>query len=690
MDTTGFNIALILLGAAVVLVVLFRYLHLPQILAYLAAGVLVGPFGLAWVPDSATTRYLAEFGLVFLMFSLGLEFSLPKLMAMKATVFGLGGAQVLFTAVVFGTIAWWLGVAPEGAIVIGGMLALSSTAIVMKLLVDQLEQSSRHGRHAFGVLLFQDLVVVPFLILIPALGGAGTEPLWATLGRALVKSVVVLAAIFVIGRWLLRPLFQEVASGRSRELFMFTVLLLTLASAWATEQAGLSLALGAFLAGMMVGETEYRHQVEGDILPFRDILLGLFFVTIGMLLDVHVLERFWPVVLAGVLALLLVKTLIVLAVGRLFGLETGVALRTGLVLSQGGEFGFALLLQARQFELLVGDIAQIVLAIVVLSMLLTPLVIRYNGSLAKRLVPSYTRARQSDLEIIRAETASATGQTTGQSSEPARASDSSRGPRLRPGGEAPPGRGHVIVCGFGRSGQNLGWMLEQDGIPYIALDLDPVRVRDARDAGKPVVYGDADRRDVLEAAGLARARALVVSFENVGSALRILEITRHLRPDMPVIVRTRDDADLERLNAAGATEVVPESLEGSLMMGSHLLLLLGIPVSRIVGHVRDVRRDRYRMLRGFFHGEDLFEEETDSAYRARLHSVTLPAGASAVGRQLAELALDSVGVSVSAVRRGGIRGPDPGPETRLIAGDVVVLLGTPEALEQAEKILLEG
>jgi CPA2 family monovalent cation:H+ antiporter-2 len=248
----------------------------------------------------------------------------------------------------------------------------------------------------------------------------------------------------------------------------------------------------------------------------------------------------------------------------------------------------------------------------------------------------------------------------------------------------------VIVCGFGRSGQNLGWMLEQDGIPYIALDLDPLRVRDARDAGKPVVYGDADRRDVLEAAGLARARALVVSFENVPSALRILEITRHLRPDMPVIVRTRDDADLERLNAAGATEVVPESLEGSLMMGSHLLLLLGVPVSRIVGHVRDVRRDRYRMLRGFFHGEDLFEESTDTAYRTRLHSVTLPQGARAVGRQLAELSLDALGVAVSAVRRGGIRGPDPGPETRLVAGDVVVLLGTPEALEAAEKILLEG
>jgi CPA2 family monovalent cation:H+ antiporter-2 len=676
MDAFAFHAILILLTAAVVLVVLFRYLNLPPILAYLAAGVLVGPHGLGWVPAAEETRYLAEFGLVFLMFTLGLEFSLPNLLGMKSTVFGMGGAQVLVSCAVFGLAAWWAGVPVEGSMVIGGMLALSSTAIAMKLLIEQLEQSSRHGRAALGVLLFQDLVVVPFLILIPALGGEAREAVWVTLGSVLLKSVLVLVAIMAAGRWLLRPLFHEIAAVRSRELFMFAVLLLVLACAWITELAGLSLALGAFLAGMMLGETEYRHQVEGDILPFRDILLGLFFVTVGMLLDLTVIERLWVWIVAAVVGMLLFKTLLVTTLARAFGHETGVALRTGLVLSQGGEFAFALLLHAQHYRLLEPDAAQVVLATVVASMIASPLVIRYNGFVAKRLVPGYVRARDSNLDAIRAEAANVPSVA--------------RGPRLRPGAEAVGAKGHVILCGYGRSGQNLGWMLEQEGIPYVALDLDPVRVRDARDAGKPVVYGDADRRDVLEAAGLHGARALVVSFNNVPSALRILEITHHVRPDMPVIVRTMDDAELERLKTAGATEVVPESLEGSLMMGSHLLMLLGVPVSRIVHQVRDVRRDRYRMLRGFFHGMYEYEEDAAHAYQERLHSITLPPRAKAVGSRIADLHLEEVGVTVSAVRRGGIRGPEPSPDTKLMAGDVLVLYGTPEALEQAELALLGG
>ncbi len=658
MERIGFDSILVLMGVAVVLLALFRYLRLPQILAYLIAGVLVGPYGLGWIPDVTGTRTLAEFGLVFLMFTIGLEFSLPKLLAMKQTVFGLGGAQVLISCAAFGVVAWGLGVPVEGAIVVGGVLALSSTAIVMKLLIEQLEQNSRHGRHAFGVLLFQDLVVVPFLILIPALGGDGSGPVWLTFGGVLLKSVLVLAAILFVGRWLLRPLFHEIASARLREYFMLSVLLLTLAAAWITQTAGLSLALGAFLAGMMLGETEYRHQVEADIQPFRDILLGLFFITVGMMLDTRLVLTHWSWILAAVAALFVFKTALIMLLGRLFKMELGVALRTGLVLSQGGEFGFALLLQAGEFRLLGSEVSQFVLATVVLSMMLAPLVVRYNGRLTMRLVPGYTRARGTNLDVIRAE-----------------ASRENR---------------HVIICGYGRSGQNLAWLLEQESVPSLALDLDPVRVRDARDAGKPVAYGDAARRDVLEAAGLHRAAAVVISFNDIGSALRILEITRHVRPDMPVIVRTMDDAELERLKAAGATEVVPESLEGSLMMGSHLLMLLGVPVSRIVRHVRDVRRDRYRMLRGFFHGEDLFEETETHAYQERLHSVTLPPKARAAGKLLAELHLEEIGVNVSAVRRGGIRGPEPGPETRLAAGDVVVLYGTPEALEEAEKVLLEG
>ena len=656
MGQIGFHSILILLGVAVVLVAVFRYLRLPVILAYVCAGLLVGPSGLAWIPDLGSTRTLAEFGLVFLMFTIGLEFSLPQLQAMKRTVLGIGGAQVVLSCGVFGGIAWLLGVPLAGAMVIGGALALSSTAVVMKMLVDQLEQHSRHGRTAFAVLLFQDLVVVPFLIFIPMLAGEGQGPsLPVALGWTLVKSAAVLAAIFLVGRVWLRPLFHEVAMARSREFFGMTVMFITLASAWLTDLAGLSMALGAFLAGLMIGETEYRHQVESDILPFRDVLLGLFFVTIGMSLDLALVRDQWAWVLGSLAAIVVIKTVLVVAIGKAFRLETGVALRTGLVLAQGGEFSFALLLQAQRFQILDGRFDQIILAAMVLSMLIAPLLIRYNGPMVKRLLPTYRERRASNLDAIRTTAGSA--------------------------------HRHVIICGYGRSGQNLAWMLKEEGITSLGLDLDPVRVRDARDAGEVVMYGDSARRDVLLAAGLQHARALVISFADTATALRVLEITRLLRPDMPVIVRTMDDRDLERLKAAGATEVVPESLEGSLMMGSHLLMLLGVPITHIVRQVRSVRADRYRMLRGFFHGSKGVDE-TEESYRERLHSVTLLPQAHAIGKRLDELPLAQAGVQVTAVRRGGISGPQPAADTQLMAGDVLVLYGSSEALEQAEKLLL--
>ncbi|HYM48013.1 MAG TPA: cation:proton antiporter, partial [Burkholderiaceae bacterium] len=498
-------------------------------------------------------------------------------------------------------------------------------------------------------------VVVPFLILIPALAGETHEPVWIALGLTLIKSALVLGLILLLGRWLFRPLFHAVASTRARELFMFTVLLLTLASAWLTHQVGLSAALGAFLAGMMLGETEYRHQVEADILPFRDVLLGLFFISVGMMLDVRILGELWLWVLAATAAIIVFKTLLVTGLARLFKLRWGDALRTGLVVSQVGEFAFALLLQARGHSLFDPDVAQVVLATIVLSMLAAPLIVRYNAVLAPRLLPRFANGTDADLAAVRDEV-----RTT---------------------------REHVIICGYGRSGQNLAWMLEREGIASLALDLDPVRVRDARDAGKPVVYGDATHRDVLKAAGVEHARALAVSFNDDNAALKILEATRHVRQDMPVIVRTVNDAHLEQLMDAGATEVVPESLEGSLMMGSHLLLLLGVPVSRLVRRVRDVRRDRYRLLRGLFRGQDTVQED---ARGDRLHSVTLADDAFAVGKRLDELALDRFGVTVNAVRRDGVRGPQPAPETKLRAGDVLVLYGKLEALEDAKKILMEG
>jgi len=659
MDNSIFNAILILLVSAVVVVTLFQRFRLPAVLAYLCVGIVIGPHGLAWIPDSEDTRLLAEFGVVFLLFTVGLEFSLKQMVAMRREVLGLGGAQVGLTALLVAGIAWFLGMTPASAFVVGGVLALSSTAIVVKLLKERVELSSRHGRLAIGVLLFQDIAVIPFLILIPALAGHGENSIFQDIGFALLKGGFVVAVMLAVGHWLLRPLFHEIASSRSSELFTLTALLFTLAAAWVTHFFGLSLAFGAFLAGMMLGETEFRHQVETDIRPFRDVLLGLFFITVGMLLDLHQLPGILHWVFLLVTAMIVFKTLLVMAISRFMGISVGVGMRTGIVLAQGGEFGFALLTLALAGELLQPEQAQIILASVVISMLLTPALIHFNGRIAKRLCArSYGREREQMVDGLAAA-----------------AKDLSD---------------HTIICGYGRVGQNIARFLEQENFHYLALDLDPLRVREAREAGEQVNYGDSAHRKILEAAGLMRARALVVSFENLYATLKVLGQVRHLRPDIPVLVRTADDTNLDRLQQAGATEVIPETLEASLMLSSHLLVLLGVSVRQILHKVEDVRSHRYQMLRGFFHGQDADLRDEGDAFRERLHTVILPASAHAVGRPMGDYKLDELDVMVNAVRRHGVRGEEPAQDMILHIDDALVLYGQPDALTQAEHRLIHG
>lgn len=648
---------LTLLGAAVVAVALFRRLHLPPILAYLFVGIVVGPNGLALIDSTEDSRYLAEFGVVFLLFTIGLEFSLPQMVAMRRTVFGLGSAQVLITAAVIGGAAAFAGVSTKSAIIAGVILALSSTAIVIKQLLEQLELGSRHGRLAIGILLFQDLAAVPLLVIIPAL--AGTNGILGPLVLALAKATLIFLAMLAAGRWLLRPLLHEIAAARSPELFTLAVLLISLTAAWATHSAGLSLALGGFLAGMIIGETEYRHQVEADIRPFQDVLLGLFFISIGTLVDLGSLGAHWWWALVITVGLIVTKAAVIVIITRIAGTDPGVALRTGVILAQGGEFGFALLALAIASSLLDQQLSQLVLLAMLLSMAAAPLLIRYNGPLAKTIhAVSYHGNRIEMAGDIRA--------------------------------NAKYLHDHVIICGYGRVGQNLARLLEKEGFPYLALDLDPLRLREAVAAGERVHYGDSTQRAILEAAGLHNARLLVVALDDPAATMKILEHTRQLRPNMPVLVRTRDDSYLEHFQGAGATEVVPETLEASLMLGSHMLLLLDIPVAKIIRLMQGIRSDRYRLLRGYFHGTEAAPLDHAEAFRERLHAVTLAEGAYAVDRALAELELEKAGVMVTAVRRGGIRGPQPSPETKLAAGDVIVLYGSPEALERAENLLLKG
>jgi CPA2 family monovalent cation:H+ antiporter-2 len=503
------------------------------------------------------------------------------------------------------------------------------------------------------VLLFQDLAVVPLLVIVPALANQ-PENLPTALGWALVKATLILGLLLLGGQWLLRRWFHLVAKRRSHELFILNVLLVTLGLAYVTEHAGLSLALGAFVAGMLIAETEYRHQVEEDIKPFRDVLLGLFFITIGMLLNLRVVVDQFVWVLLALLLPTGFKLLMIVGLARVFGAGAGTAIRTALPLATAGEFGFVLLSQAGGLQLLPQPLMQVVLAAMLLSMMATPFLIIYSERVALRFAKSEWLARS--LAITQVATRSLSAER------------------------------HVIICGYGRSGQHLARMLSQEGIGYVALDLDPDRVREAAAAGDSVVYGDAGRNEMLVAAGVARAAALVVSYSDTHSALKVIHFAHELAPQLPVIVRTQDDADLDRLLAAGATEVVPEIFEGSLMLGSHALVLLGVPLPRVVKRVREARDSRYRLLRGYFHGAD-DQSEFDDEGHERLHSVSIGADSPAAGRSLGDLALSAVGAEVTAIRRRGIRGADPSDDTVLLAGDVVVLRGLPEALERAEERL---
>lgn len=654
---TALEIILVLLGGSVAAVVAFRRLGLPPVLAYLLVGILLGPSTDLLVNDVEEIRFIAEFGVVFLLFTIGLEFSLPQLMAMRWTVLGLGGAQVFITSVGVGLIAWAFGTTPQGAVVVGGALAVSSTAIVSRQLAEQHEIHSPHGRKALGVLLFQDLAAVPLLIAIPILAGGEGSLAWP-LTLALLKGVAVFSGMVVIGRWLLSPLFREVALAYSNELFTLAVLLTALLAAWITQLAGLSLALGAFLAGIILSETEFRHQIEADIRPFRDVLLGLFFISIGMLVDLHAMLQLWPWILLTSLLLLLFKALLIAVLVRLSGSSGRIAIRSGLTLAEGGEFGFVILSLALSADIISSRASQIALAAILLSMAVSPFLIRYADRIALRLL----RHTLPD--------SAASGQALQQETQHLDR--------------------HVILCGYGRTAQNVGRFLDTEGIPFFALDLDPRRVEEAATAGDPVGFGDAGRQEILLAAGIERAALLVITYDDPYSTLRVLQHRRALRPNLPVLVRSRDDTWLERFEEAGATAVVPEVLEASLMLATHALALLEVPAFRVLRYIREVRSDRYRLFRAFFHGEEPSDLESSERFREQLRAVALPEDAYAVGRTLAELGLDEQEVLVTAIRRHGIRGPQPAPETLLRSGDVLVLYGSPERLEQAEGRLMAG
>lgn len=658
---SALEITLLYLLAGVLGVVVCRSLKLPPMLGYLAVGVVIGPHALALARNADGVRHLGEFGVVFLMFVIGLEFNLPKLRTMRRHVFGLGLLQVTLTMALITLIsvlaarlapAWWT-MGWQTALALSCAIAMSSTAIVVKLLAERLELASEHGKRVMGVLLFQDLAVVPLLVLIPALGSSPDE-LFAALGLAALKAALLLGLLLTGGQRVMRWWLTLVARHKSEELFVLNLLLVTLALAWLTELAGLSLALGAFIAGMLISETQFKHQVETDIRPFHDVLLGLFFISVGMMLDWREVVAHWGLVLALLALPLFFKLALVTALARWLGASTGVSLRTGLHLAQAGEFGFVLLSLAQGSKLIPPALMNPILASMVLSMVATPFIIMHSNRIVMKLVSSEWMLQSLQMTSIASKSMNVNK--------------------------------HVIICGYGRCGQNLGHVLESESIPYMALDLDPDRVRQAAAAGNSVVFGDAVRLQSLVAAGLSRASAVVVTYLDTASALKVLANIRAHAPTIPVIVRTADDRDLEKLQAAGATEVVPEAIEGSLMLASHALALVGVPMRRVIRVVQDQRDARYNLLRGYFRGAD--DHSTSEQEQERLSSVTLTPGIRSIGQPLAALTLHAVGVRVVSLRRANGKTLKTLKDACLQDGDTLVLSGKPEALALAEQALL--
>ncbi|MGB0135290.1 cation:proton antiporter [Dokdonella sp.] len=550
---------ILLLAAAITVVVIFQRLHIPTSLGYLLVGVILGPHTIGPVVSMPELETLAEFGVVFLLFTIGLNFSLPKLHALRHQVLGLGTGQVAFTTMVVGAVMWFAGLPVAAAFVFGAVFAQSSTTIISSLLNEQGEENTQHGRLGLAMSVFQDVTAVPFLVVIPVLGmSVSAGVLAGSLGLALAKAVLAFALVFFAGRWLLRPLFHLVTKRRSLEMFTLAVLLVALLAAWVTNSLGLSLAFGGFLAGMMLGETEFRHQVESSVSPFRDVLLGLFFIGIGMRFNPAAIPPIWHWAVLGALLIVASKTLIVAGMVGKVGVDARMRWRTGLMLSVGGEFGLALIAIALDSNVLDMQLGQIAISSVLLSMIIGALLIRFNGAIASLLVKTPD-------------------------------------PKDHDAAEAPDvTEQQVVIGGYGRVGHTIAVLLHASGVPFVAFDTDPKRVSQGRADGHEVWLGDIADPGLLSGIHVHRAALVVIAIDRADAALDAMSYLKRTAPQVPVIVRAQDLETSTRLLAAGATHAYPDTIESSLRLGAIALKILNVTTDEIDAMVQDVRDRGYQ------------------------------------------------------------------------------------------------
>jgi CPA2 family monovalent cation:H+ antiporter-2 len=550
----------ILLFAAVLTVSLFRILRLSPALGYLAAGTVIGPYGFSLISDMQTASGIAEFGVIFLLFLIGLELSFERLRSIRKHVFGFGSAQVLISALLFALFFMGLGGQAQSAIIIGSGLALSSTAIVLQVVAEQSEKSSQVGRLSLAILILQDLAVIPLLVLVSMLSESD-KSLLAALGDAIVKATLCLTFIFVSGNLLLRPFLRFIASLENTELFSATTLLVLLGVAWLSSIAGLSPALGAFLAGLLIAETEFKPQVEADIMPFKGLLLGLFFMTVGMSLNIDMLMSRFDEIIGLTIALMACKTLIIMGLCKLFHFNLSVAVHVGLLLSQGGEFAFILFSLAGNAGIISGELSHILLVVVTMSMALTPLAAQLGKKISAMLEKNSIARPQATIE------------------------------------DTKDLRQHVIISGFGRVGHTVAKLLESENIPYVIIDIDSFMVSRERKNGLPVYYGDTTRIHVLKSLAIERARAIIITHNDTRVALQTIMAVRELEQDLPIIARARNIEQVQKLEKAGANLAVAEMFEASLQLGGALLKEVGISDHEISRIIDIFRAEDYALTR---------------------------------------------------------------------------------------------
>lgn len=642
---------LLLLCFAIISVIVFRRLRLSNIVAYLFTGFVLGPSLLNFLSSYHELELIAEFGIVFLMFSLGLEFSLTKLIAMRRSVFGLGALQVITSFVMFYFICQFFVMSWQQSFTVAGILTMSSTAIIVKVLSDQQQLHSQTGKLTIAILLFQDLAVVPFLIIIPIISMPSMETgLVSLMSIAFLKGAFAIAILLAIGRWVLPRFFAEMGRMRFDEIFILSNLFVTLFAAWFTQILGLSMALGAFLAGMMLAESHYRHQLSADIRPFKDILMAVFFISIGTLLSVDILRDNFALLLLMVVGMMLAKIITISLAALIMREKLATSLGVGIALAQMGEFGFILVALASKYQLLGEELSSLLIATGVISMSLTPLLVKYSHIITREALHHYEKVFRLQKPL------------------PGQFSD------------------HIIVCGYGRVGQIVSRFLRTESLPFIVLDRDPMRVKEAREGGELIEFGDASRREILLIAGIEKARLLIITFNDLQRSLTLLAQIRALNADVKVLVRTKNDKGLDELHEAGATEVIPEVLEGSLMLVAHVLYLSGIPRKKILKRLDCERKTKYQHLHGFYYGQGNQSTTSTSWPVEKLHAVILSESSDFIDGFVSQFHFN--GVMIKSIHRQTGEALSLTEKARFKTGDVILLQGDKQALLKVELILL--